>query len=139
MHRNVIRSASLLASTAAAAFVALASSAGANTGPANSLPVTEAVGVITIPGSVGEGLGNTVQARGLVARNGADDPAGHDRGDRRGRGRGKDDGPDHADADTAPLSAPVQIARNGADDPAGHDRGDRRGRGRGKDDGPNHA
>lgn len=52
-----------------------------------------------------------------LARRGADDAAGDDRG---GRGRGKDDGANHA--------------RRGADDAAGHQR-----RGRGADDGANHA
>lgn len=49
--------------------------------------------------------------------------------DRRGRGRGKDDGPGHTGL-TLP-SDPVKMARRGRgkDDPAGHDR-----RGRGKDD-----
>lgn len=54
-----------------------------------------------------------------LARRGADDAAGDQR---RGRGRGTDDGANHA--------------RRGADDAAGDDRG---GRGRGKDDGANHA
>ena len=52
-----------------------------------------------------------------LAKRGADDAAGDQR-----RGRGTDDGANHA--------------RRGADDAAGDDRG---GRGRGKDDGANHA
>ena len=55
----------------------------------------------------------------VLARRGADDAAGDDRG---GRGRGADDGANHA--------------RRGADDAAGDDRG---GRGRGADDGAGHA
>ncbi|WP_263723098.1 hypothetical protein [Defluviimonas sp. WL0075] len=61
-------------------------------------------------------------------RRGADDPAGDDRG----RGRGSDDGANHA---SGPVLDGVQMARRGADDPAGDDRG----RGRGSDDGANHA
>jgi hypothetical protein len=74
----------------------------------------------------------------MVARRGADDAAGDDRGGRgrgaddaagddrggRGRGRGADDGANHA--------------RRGADDAAGDDRGGR-GRGRGAADGAGHA
>ncbi len=66
----------------------------------------------------------------ILSRRGADDPAGDDR---RGRGRGTDDGPNHATID---LLKGFETARRGADDPAGDDRG---GRGRGKDDGANHA
>lgn len=66
-----------------------------------------------------------------MARHGADDPAGDDRG---GKGRGKDDGPNHT---MIIKSSPMlQMARHGADDPAGDDRG---GKGGGKDDGPNHG
>ena len=54
-----------------------------------------------------------------LARRGADDAAGDDRG---GRGRGKDDGANHA------------RRGRGADDGAAHQR-----RGRGQDDGPNHT
>lgn len=54
-----------------------------------------------------------------LAKRGADDAAGDDRG---GRGRGKDDGANHA------------RRGRGADDGAGHQR-----RGRGQDDGPNHT
>jgi hypothetical protein len=61
----------------------------------------------------------------IVARGGADDPAGHNAGDDRGRGRGKDNA--------------VMRQRQGADDPAGHNAGDDKGRGRGKDDPPNHG
>jgi hypothetical protein len=56
-----------------------------------------------------------------LAKRGADDAAGDDRGGR-GRGRGKDDGANHA------------RRGRGADDAAGHQR-----RGRGQDDGPNHT
>ena len=61
----------------------------------------------------------------MVARRGADDPPGHNAGDDRGRGRGRDD---------------VKARQSqGADDPAGRNVGDDKGRGRGKDDGLNHA
>jgi hypothetical protein len=70
----------------------------------------------------------------LLARHGADDPAGDDRGGRGrdGKGRGgHDDGPNHASLqDSGKL---LQLARHGRDDKGGDDRGG------GKDDGPNHA
>jgi hypothetical protein len=65
----------------------------------------------------------------LLAKHGADDPAGDDRG---GKGRGTDDGANHASLPGEMLI----LAKHGADDPAGDDRG---GKGRGRDDGPNHA
>lgn len=67
------------------------------------------------------------------ARNGADDPAGDDRG---GKGRGKDDGAGHALIDNGSI---LIFAKNGADDPAGDDRGGKGGKGGGKDDAPNHG
>lgn len=54
----------------------------------------------------------------ILSRRGADDPAGDDRGGRRGRGR--DDGPNHA---ANPVLKTFDMAR----------------RGRGRDDGPNHT
>lgn len=68
----------------------------------------------------------------VLARRGADDPAGDDR---RGRGRGKDDPAGHAMA--APSGGEILLyARRGrgADDPAGHQR-----RGRGADDPVGHG
>ena len=53
----------------------------------------------------------------ILSRHGADDPAGDDR---RGRGRGRDDGPNHA---ANPVLKAFDVAR----------------RGRGRDDGPNHT
>ena len=80
----------------------------------------------------------------IVARQGADDGAGHEhqgRGNEKGddhRGRGNEKGDDHdgghhAASQSAPLTV---IARHGGDDGKDHDRGDR---GRGKDDKPNHG
>src|SRR3954451_11730145 len=63
----------------------------------------------------------------LLARKGADDRRGDDRG-----GKGKDDGANHASNETGPTL--LLLARNGADDRKGDDRG-----GKGKDDGANHA
>ena len=74
--------------------------------------------------------GKTMQ----LARHGADDPAGDDRGGKRG-GKGADDPAGHASLTVAPI---FQLARHGADDPAGDDRGGKRG-GKGADDGANHA
>lgn len=65
----------------------------------------------------------------VMAKHGADDPAGDDRG---GKGRGRDDGPNHA---WVPGSTLI-LAKHGADDPAGDNRG---GKGRGGDDGANHT
>jgi hypothetical protein len=59
----------------------------------------------------------------IIARNGADDPA----GDQKGRGN---DGVGHASLDNSDIL--IQTARNGADDPAG----DHKGRG---NDGVGHA
>lgn len=61
-----------------------------------------------------------------LAKHGADDPAGDQR-----RGRGGDDGLNHAS-----KSGSFILVKHGADDPAGDDRG---GKGRGKDDGAMHA
>jgi hypothetical protein len=80
----------------------------------------------------------------LMARHGADDGPGHDRGDRRGRRGGHDDPPGHADAASGGAgSGAFVLAQHGADDPAGDDhgrRGGHGGRGRGgHDDPPGHA
>jgi hypothetical protein len=56
-----------------------------------------------------------------LAKNGADDPAGHDRGDDHG---GKIERVHHKRHGHHALA---HAARHGADDPAGHDRGDDRG------------
>lgn len=65
-----------------------------------------------------------------LAKHGADDPAGDQR-----RGRGGDDGLNHAS-----KSGSFILVKHGADDPAGDDRGGKRGgKGRGADDGINHA
>ena len=61
----------------------------------------------------------------LVAKKGADDKPGHTR-----RGRGRDDGPNHA---FMPKLEGTEVARRGADDKPGHVR-----RGRGADDAPGH-
>lgn len=61
----------------------------------------------------------------LLAKKGADDPKGDDR---KGRGRGRDDGPNHTLIQT---NETFQVARKGADDAPGHVR-----RGRGADDAP---
>ncbi|MFO1050455.1 MAG: hypothetical protein U1E52_21460 [Geminicoccaceae bacterium] len=82
----------------------------------------------------------------VLAKHGADDPPGDDRGGRRGKGGkgrgGHDDGPQHTSL-TAPGSSPLVMAKNGADDPPGDDRGGRRGKGGkgrgGHDDGPHHT
>ncbi len=63
----------------------------------------------------------------LLAKHGADDPAGDNR-----RGRGTDDGAGHASIII--LDAGAVFAKNGADDPVGGNR-----RGRGADDGVGHA
>jgi hypothetical protein len=69
----------------------------------------------------------------VIAKKGADDGAGHNARDRRGKAA---DGVNH----TALETAPVVVARRGADDPAGHDANDDRGGGRhGADDGANHG
>jgi hypothetical protein len=65
---------------------------------------------VALPGQAGTATTDT-----MIAKRGADDGAGHQR-----RGRGSDDGANHA--------------RRGADDGAGHQR-----RGRGSDDGAGHA
>lgn len=52
-----------------------------------------------------------------IARHGADDPAGDDRGGGNDDPAGDDHGGRHAEA------SPMQLARHGADDPAGDDRG----------------
>ena len=69
------------------------------------------------------------------ASKGADDPAGHVRGNDKG-GHGADDGPNH----TMLIRTPALqlMARKGADDPAGDDRGGGKG-GHGADDAPNHG
>jgi len=72
-----------------------------------------------------KGRGRGRDATMKPQRQGADDPAGHNAGDDKGRGRGRD--------------ATMKPQRQGADDPAGHDAGDDKGRGRGKDDPPNHG
>ena len=89
-----------------------------------------------------------------VARRGADDPPGHNAGDDKGRGRGKDnaatrqrqgadDPPGHNAGDDKGRGRgkdnAVTRQRQGADDPAGHNAGDDKGRGRGKDNPPNHG
>jgi hypothetical protein len=69
-----------------------------------------------------------------LARHGADDPAGDDRG-----GKGGDDGIGHTELSTMPV---LLLARHGADDPAGDDHGRKRRGGKGgggHDDGPNHG
>lgn len=77
-----------------------------------------------------------IPATSAMARHGADDPAGDDRG---GKGRGKDDGANHTMLNGADSDIVIS-ARRGADDPAGDDRGGKGGgKGRGKDDGANHA
>ncbi len=77
----------------------------------------------------------------ILARRGADDGANHDKNDDRGRGRddganharnGADDGAAHNANDTRKGGEGANHARNGADDGAGHDAGDDRGRGRGR-------
>lgn len=87
--------------------------------------------------------GDTLQ----LAKHGADDKAGDDRGRRRG-GHGADDPAGHASLGVETI---YQLAKHGADDPAGDDRGGRRGGrgaddpagddrgGHGADDGANHA
>lgn len=72
-----------------------------------------------------------------LARHGADDKPGDDRGGKRG-GHGADDPAGHASLEGISL---YQLARHGADDKPGDDRGRRGGRGggHGADDGPNHA
>ena len=69
-----------------------------------------------------------------LARHGADDPAGDDRGGKRG-GQGADDPAGHASITAGTI---YQLARHGADDPAGDDRGGKRG-GQGADDPAGHA
>ena len=65
------------------------------------------------------------QSNDLVAKKGADDKPGHTR-----RGRGRDDGPNHA---FLLKLEETQVARSGADDKPGHVR-----HGRGTDDQPGH-
>jgi hypothetical protein len=65
-------------------------------------------------------------ASAALARQGADDPAGHER-----KGRGKDDGAGHASKQS--IDDNLMMARRGADDAPGHER-----RGRGADDAPGH-
>ncbi|NZD48347.1 hypothetical protein [Rhizobium leguminosarum] len=65
------------------------------------------------------------QRNDLVAKKGADDKPGHTR-----RGRGRDDGPNHA---FLLKLEKTQVARRGADDKPGHVR-----HGRGADDQPGH-
>ena len=65
----------------------------------------------------------------VLSKHGADDPAGDDRG---GKGRGSDDGANHAWT----VAPGLILAKHGADDPAGDDRGGKR---RGSDDGANHT
>jgi hypothetical protein len=79
---------------------------------------------------------STATGEVVVARRGADDGAGDDRGR---RGRGADDGAGHTQLDN--LADVIVVARRGADDPAGDDRGrrGRQGRGRGADDAIGHA
>ncbi len=79
------------------------------------------------------------------AKNGKDDPAGHNTGDNRGgKGRGTDNTPGQntppaprpSGDDPADHDADVLRKASGADDPIGHDAGDVRGGG--KDDPLNH-
>jgi len=71
----------------------------------------------------------------VVAKNGADDPAGHNANDQR-RGRGSDDAVARAARHHARHHARHAARRgHGADDPANHDANDQR-RGRGADDAP---
>jgi hypothetical protein len=65
------------------------------------------------------------QSNDLVAKKGTDDKPGHTR-----RGRGRDDGPNHA---FLLKLEETQVARRGADDKPGHVR-----HGRGTDDQPGH-
>ena len=91
-----------------------------------------ALSLLVLPGAQASTLQPGVHLSGapvVLAKHGADDPAGDDRG---GKGRGADDGANHA-WDVVPG---LILAKNGADDPAGDDRG---GKGRGADDGANHA
>ena len=93
----------------------------------------------------------------ILARRGADDGANHDNGG--GRGRGRDDGANHArngaddgaqhdqgrGHDNGAAAAPggVAPAPQGVDDGVNHDQGNDqgrgRGRGRGRNDGANHG
>lgn len=68
------------------------------------------------------------QSKDLFAKKGADDTKKDDRG--RNRGRGRDDGPNHA---SVLKLEDMQMARRGADDAPGHIR-----HGRGADDAPGH-
>jgi hypothetical protein len=112
---------------AAAVLVGFISPAGAHTG-------LETLGVSAIDsGSTAsaDDAGLTVARRGR----GADDPAGDDRGRRRG-GRGADDPAGHARVETPNLLIEMARRGRGADDAAGDDRG---GRGRGSDDPVGHG
>jgi hypothetical protein len=77
-------------------------------------------------------------APAAMARNGADDPAGHNAGDDHGgkvvvKARAARHGADDpAGDDRGGKRVKARATRRGADDPAGDDRG------RGRDDGPNH-
>jgi hypothetical protein len=82
--------------TSMIAFIAVMSFAGA----ANAAPVAD------------ETVSITNNTSTVIARKGADDPKGHNRG---GEGAG------HASLDSGSIL--IQMARRGADDPKGHNRG----------------
>ncbi len=98
-----------------------------------------ALGAVAVAATMQLGASSSEGASGyqLLARHGADDPAGDDRGGKRG-GKGADDPAGHTSLSTGTM---YQMARHGADDPAGDDRGGRRGKGggNGADDGVGHT
>lgn len=118
MKRFILASACLLGlSGAASAFPALTGFDG---------PGTNATGLTV------DALGTILPLDDLLMRRGrgADDPAGDDRGRRRG-GHGADDPAGHTMLEGA--ASPLELARRGADDGAGDDHGRRHG-GHGADD-----
>jgi hypothetical protein len=98
-----------------------------------TLSIATLAALMSAGAAFGAHAGQSTSGTVVIARNGADDGAGHNAGDQRGK---QADGVNHTSLEAAPLV----VARNGADDPAGHDAGDDRGRGgHGADDGANHG